>query len=369
MGLNDEKTRAARQRLTLMQQSGVSQQITRSQQDERRVDGELAAARQANHALAKKEDLEVLRQMLFLMKGVKEISQSLPQAQRDTSYNGNKRLVRAIVGTQPKGPRKIGDLAVTATQLLDSAVVTTVTMAANATNSTIVRKTVTAMSDVYGVGSSVTGVVGAVWPNIPPLPQTITAAGDANVTNLCLSWWGVASVQPYVPFLYLAAPIAAATSVLNKNTKLDPLLALWLRYDNACSCCGSVQQITDTWQDDMANSAAMLNWFYALYLTSRTLYDKTSHKWAKRSNKDLHRPSYFIAEQLWSTAQNAHGSAHRVATHYFGTIDYGQHCPLALLVLATLFGKGQASQGYQKAVAAVMSDRSSAIEKIRGLLS
>jgi len=43
-------------------------------------------------------------------------------------------------------------------------------------------------------------------------------------------------------------------------------------------------------------------------------------------------------------------------------------CPIAMLILATLFGRGNLQEGAAKAVAAIVSNRASAAEKIKGLI-
>ncbi len=371
MGLSNEQAENARRRLTVMQNSGVSEQITRAQMDQRQAERDFAKATQQHQAANYIKDREVLGKMLFLMKGIEEIRESLPLAQRDLSYSGNKKLAKAIIGTQPKTQCRIGELASTPIEFLNSPVTTSLTSAAGAlakqTNLPAINKVVGGVKDVYSAANSLNGAVGIFSPHTAQLTH-LSDISTANLTKLCLSWWGLASVQAYLPLLRLTAPIATAVTVWNTNATLDPLLALWARYDNACSCCGPINQITDALQNKVANSAAMLNSFYAIYLTSRKLYDKVAYNLAKRGNLNLHRASYYIAEQLWSRARDVDSPNHRLFTQQFAATNFGQHCPFALLALATLFGKGEADQGYPKAAAAVMSEKNSAIKKIRTFL-
>lgn len=370
MGLSNEQAENARRRLTAMQNSGVSAQITREQLEQRQAEKDFAKATQQRQEANYIKDREVLAKMLFLMRGIKEIQESLPVAQRDLSYSGNKKVAKAIIGTQPKAHR-IGELVATPIDYINNPVPTALTSAAGAlakkTNLPAINKVAGGAKDVYSAVNSVNGAVGIFSPAASHATH-LSDISNSSIVQHCLSWWGVTSVQPYLPLLRLTAPIAAGVAVWNVNSTLDPLLALWARYDNACSCCGPITQITDALQNKAANSAAMLNSFYAIYLTSRKLYDKVAHKLAKRGNVDLHRASYYIAEQLWSSARDVNSPNHRLLTQQFSTAHSSQHCPFALLALATLFGKGDADQGYPKAAAAVMSEKNGAIKKIRALL-
>ncbi|MGS0743979.1 hypothetical protein ACVBEF_19525 [Glaciimonas sp. GG7] len=223
------------------------------------------------------------------------------------------------------------------------------------TSSTHVKTGITIASSTYNVGSGFAGVVGRFFPAL--IPQAAKYA--FNPLSTLLGGSGAAAAVPFLPVISRGVGVL---SLLHKHRQLDPLLSLWLRYDNSCSCCGSTKQVTDMWENGIANKAMMANVFYALYLSGKKLKNVFAGIGQPSSN-------YVIAEKLWNAGKNYAGTNHQFINPDAVMTDHYEHCPLALLALATLFGKGDASKGYPKAVAALMSDQASGIREITKLLS
>lgn len=150
------------------------------------------------------------------------------------------------------------------------------------------------------------------------------------------------------------------------------MLALIERYRGTCSCCDAAGAIADGWMDGAASAAGGLNAPWAVYLAGRAVADAVQHRMTKRCAKsrgvEFHRESYHVALELWCATQ-AQPAEHKIYRHrLLDTAGQDGRCPLAMLALAALFGRGNFSEGAAKAVAAILANQSSAVQKIKGLI-
>jgi len=324
-------------------------------------------------------DLEILQAMLLLLKGAQDIRAM--QSGLGTSYEESKQLVYTLIETKPKFTRaKAGALADTVGQLVTSAVPTAINAAgqlvAKATGSETVGKVFEGGKQVHDVTDAAISAVGT-FVAVQPMVSTVMSTTNSSLVQQCMTWWMSANAAANATtlangYLSVLSHISTVISVLVTGSKLDPLLALQDRYRGTCSCCGEAANIAQEWMKGASSSAAGLHPLVGLPLATYGALDKGGHyvakKLAARKGKERHRDGYYSACALWGAAQ-PNPTEHEVFKYRFPHV-LGQdgRCPIAMLILATLFGRGNLQEGAAKAVAAIVSNRASAVEKIKGLI-
>ena len=351
----------ARLRLTAMQQSRAPSPQNRSENLQK--------------------DLLILQDMTLLLKGAQDIRAAQPQA-LGTSYEACKKLVYTLIETKPKFTRaKMGAAADTIGQFVASAVPTAINAAgqfvARTTGSETIGKVVEGAKQIHDATDALTSAAGTFVSVIPPMATTVLSTSNSALVQQCMNWWMSANAAANATtlasgYLSVLSHVSTVISVLVTNSKLDPMLALEERYHGTCSCCDQAAKIARGWMSAAASSAASLNPIAAVGLAGYGMYDKLSHRSAKkraiREGNEAHRDGYYSASALWSAAQ-ANPTEHEVFRHRFpDVLGKDRRCPLALLILATLFGRGNPREGAAKAVAAIVANQTSAVEKIKGLV-
>jgi hypothetical protein len=368
----------ARQRLQLMQHSGVSQHITAMHTAERlAAEAAQEAARNCDRS-RRYTDLDTVRTMLLLITGAEQIQGNQAQQRKRLDYQENKELVTTLIGASPRGKRSWTGALGVAAQMAYAGVPSLLNSAA----SVIAQRT-----GMESIGTAVKVIdrarelsdagLTAVTTAPIPVPSSVAAGitgNNANLVQQCLNWWmspsAASAIATYLPTLQLLAHASAAVTVFNSEEKIGSMLGLLNRHDGSCTCCQAIAAIASDWMDNTANTAAQLHAILAPVLLARDTYDKISHYVRKKRagpDGDVHRGSYHLARQLWAAAQTAPAS-HRVFEPCFTMVNPGGRCPLALLTLATLFGAGDAEAGVAKAVAAIVSDENSAVSKVKELI-
>ncbi|CAM3746239.1 hypothetical protein BOSP111201_23590 [Bordetella sputigena] len=381
MQTKDRET-LARQRLRLMQQSGVASQIAATQATDRQASVAAQRLHQQEQNKRRLEDHQNVKQMLLLMTGALQIRAGQSGAAPSTDYQGSKKLVATLVDTSPAGPigkrHDWGGTFVTAGQLFSGAVPAAIGAAASAVAGATGIGQIETAAAVALRGAELLdatlGVAGYMGVTAPAALSAMTGS-NSNLVEVCLNWWmspaAVTAASTYLPFLQLLGALSAGATIYGKNKKLDPMLALSQRHPGTCTCNTCIDQIADGWQGGVFGVAAGLNGFAGLGMLAHDTYDKASHYARKKlaGNDTVHRDAYYIAEKLWLAAQDAVAPTHRVSRPLFVGIRTGRRCPLAMLALASLFGKGNVEAGIVKATAAIISDRVSAVDKIKRLIA
>ncbi|CAN7354894.1 hypothetical protein LJR230_001929 [Trinickia sp. LjRoot230] len=327
------------------------------------------------------QDLQALRAMSLLVKGAQDV-RAMQACALGTSYEECKKLVYTLIETRPKFPHaKLGAAADTFAQLVASPVPAAINavgqFVAKATGSETVGKIVEGAKEVHDATDGLVSAAGTFVSTIPPMASTVLSTSNSALVQQCMTWWMSANAAANATtlasgYLGVLSHISTIISVLVINNRLDPMLALEERYRGTCSCCDRAAKIAQGWMDAAAASAASLNPIAAVGLSGYRAYDKLSHRIGKMratpQGKEVHRDAYYIACALWDAAQ-ANPSEHEVFQHrYPDVLGHDARCPLAMLILATLFGEGNCVEGAPKAVAAIIANRASAVEKIKALV-
>jgi hypothetical protein len=325
-------------------------------------------------------DIEVLQAMLLLLKGAQDVRAMQPGL--GSSYEESKQLVYTLIETKPKFTRaKVAAVADTVGQLVTSAVPTAISAAgqlvAKATGSETVGKVFEGVKQVHDVTDASISAVGTFVTTVPPMVTTVMSTTHSSLVQQCMTWWMSANAAANATtlangYLNILSHITTVISVLVTGSKLDPLQALEDRYRGTCSCCGVAASIAQEWMKGAASSAAGLHPVMAVPLATYGALDKGGHyvakKLAARKGKERHRDGYHSACALWGAAQ-PDPSGHEVFKYRFPHfLGKDGRCPVAMLILATLFGRGNLQEGAAKAVAAILSNQASAVEKIKGLI-
>ncbi|HTK00942.1 MAG TPA: hypothetical protein VL522_15030 [Bordetella sp.] len=146
-----------------------------------------------------------------------------------------------------------------------------------------------------------------------------------------------------VPFTKLVQPLMSIVTLLHQYPKIDGMHALHQRLPANSPCSAAAFQIVDKWETGLVNKIGGGHQVYAFITAVKNLYNA--------GKPAANNP----AEVLWHAAQ------HEAA------VSRGDR-DSALLVLATLFGDGNARNGIDKAVAAIVSDKVGGIAKIKSLI-
>lgn len=358
----------ARRQLELMNQSSARMRPILEQERElkQQIENERKAAEKRNRIENQQKDVQLLKKMYDVLSGVKNAQELL--------CNGISRA----------------DIAATlelAGNLMYATVPTAIGLAGKAVGKLVAgdpgSEAAESIKNAHEVVDAVAGAVGLAGnvPNAPSLLSTVPNLAGASNNSLVqqgMSWWmpgNPATVSLAVDsanaILTVLAHINTVTAITATQLTLDPLLALEQRYHGACSCCRLAEKVSYALMDKAGSAAAGLNPIAGAGAALYGVYDKTKHRYqkrqAKKNKKEVHREAYYIAQELWSAAQ-ATTPAHRTFQYRFPEIPANDgRCPLALLILATLFGAGNPTEGAANAVAAIASDESSAVQQIRGL--
>lgn len=327
-------------------------------------------------------DLEILQAMLLLLKGAQDVRAM--QSGSGTSYEESKQLVYTLIETKPKFTRaKVSAVADTIGQLVTSAVPTAINaagqLAAKATGSETVGKVFDGVKQVHDATDATITAVGTFVTNVPPMVTTVMSTTHSSLVQQCMTWWMSANAAANATtlangYLNVLSHITTVISVLVTGSKLDPLQALEDRYRGTCSCCGVAASIAQEWMKGAALSAAALHPVVAVPVATYSAVEKGYHYGAKRlagwrGREQRHRDEYYSACALWGAAQ-PNPAEHEVFKYHFPhVLGNDGRCPVAMLILATLFGRGNLREGAAKAVAAIVSNQASAAEKIQGLIS
>lgn len=146
-----------------------------------------------------------------------------------------------------------------------------------------------------------------------------------------------------VPFTKLVQPLMSIVTLLYQYPKIDGMHALHQRLPANSPCSAAAFQIVDKWETGLVNKVGGGHQVYAFINAMRNIHNA--------GKPAANNP----AEVLWHAAQ------HEAAV---GRGDRDS----ALLVLATLFGNGNARNGMDKAVAAIVSDKVGGIARIKSLI-
>ncbi|HTK02362.1 MAG TPA: hypothetical protein VL522_22245 [Bordetella sp.] len=372
----------ARQRLRLMQQSGLATRITESQMARRQANQATGVARRELRNNEVVGDLQVLRQMMLLIQGAEQIRSTPNGTAQPRDYAASKKLVATVVDTSPVG--QIGrhhdwsGSLLTAGQVAGAAVPAAINAAAaTVANMTGIQQIETAAAIAVRGTEILDAALGVANIASIPVPGDLSVAtgSNAGLIEACLEWWmspaAATAVSTYVPFLSLLSSLSAGITVCGHHKKIDPLLALDERYRGACTCNESVAGIAEDWQSAAFGTAAGLNPATGLALVAHDTYDKVQHYARKKlaGNDMVHRDSYYTAKKLWEAAQDSVTPAHRTSRLFFTSVNTQGRCPLAMLTLATLFGKGHPESGVVKAAAAIVAEPISAANRIKKLVA
>ncbi|HTK01934.1 MAG TPA: hypothetical protein VL522_20065 [Bordetella sp.] len=373
----------ARQRLNLMQQSGVSRQIATTQMAHRQAGEAARQARLQDEGKQRSVEFNILKSMLLLIHGAEQIRAAGNGADQTRDYQQSKQLIATLVDTSPVG--EIGKrqnwrgAVATAGTAVYAAVPTTIKAAGGAlANLTGVNGIQTATAVAVRGTEIVDATLTAATVAPVSLPPGVSAAAGSN-TNLiqsCLGWWMspavAATVATYAPFLNILSAVSTGLAVYTNHQKIDAMLALGERHRGTCACGECIAKIADAWQGDVARTAAGLSPGVGLGLVIEDTVDKLNHYRLKKfANKDgnVHRDSYHLATELWLAVQNRPAIGHSGCRNIYPGLNNFHRCPLAMLAIALLFGNGHAAAGVAKAAAAIVSERNSAVNRIKNLIA
>jgi hypothetical protein len=369
----------ARQRLQLMRQSGISQAITAMHHAERQADIQANEARRERRNNRYHSDIATLRTMMLLITGIEEIKVSGAWNNKDASYEENKKRVYALIETKPRAKHRNRYTALeTAGKYLYAGIPGAIGAAAggiaNRTGLSSVNTAGQVVNRTRELADATLAAVTTVPIDIPASVVTGTTVTNASLVQQCMSWWMTPSaanaVATYTPVLSLLLHAGTAAAIAGNNRKIGSVLSLWERYQNACSCCDPLARIGSDWLGESSITAAQLHPVVAPILLAVDTYDKLKHYVRKKragTKGGVHRESYYMAQELWFAAQK-YSPSHQVFEPRSLMIPLYGRCPVALLGLAILFGKGDAEAGAAKAVAAIMSEQGSAVNKIKTLI-
>jgi hypothetical protein len=171
------------------------------------------------------------------------------------------------------------------------------------------------------------------------------------------------------PLLTSAGALASTVAV---NDRIGAMEALAQRYGAHCRCGVAAQRISHDWMAGLGGVAIGIMPIVGAVHVAADIGIQVAHRLHKTLDHDAHRPPFYTARDLWGAAQpiqdgGRHACGGQSKLQVFPVRTAGR-CPMAVLVLATLFGAGDPVKGMRKAAAAIIAAQDSAVDKIKKLI-
>jgi hypothetical protein len=198
--------------------------------------------------------------------------------------------------------------------------------------------------------------------------KMLAAAMDvANWLNTHAAF--INTVAVVSPLLTSAGALASTVAV---NDRIGAMESLAQRYGTHCRCGAAAQRISHDWMAGLGGVAIGVMPIVGAVHVAADIGIKVAHRLHKTLDHDVHRPPFYTARDLWGAGQpvqdgGQHACGGQGKLQVF-PVRTGGRCPMALLVLATLFGGGDPAKGMRKAAAAVIAGEDSAVGKIKKLV-
>jgi hypothetical protein len=165
------------------------------------------------------------------------------------------------------------------------------------------------------------------------------------------------------------AHAGTALRALTLNGRLAKMECIRQDYELHCRCCNAAAKISSGWLAGLGGKVVDLVPGVGVAHVGATYGMKIVHRFKKWGGSAPHRPPFFIATDLWRAARRDGDPGYvfcgkRSSTAAFPLQTDGR-CPVALLIIATLFGSGKPADGIRKAASTLIADEHDAVNKIK----
>lgn len=234
-------------------------------------------------------------------------------------------------------------------------------------NAPIIEKAGTAVADGVHLATAAISLGSLVTPLSAPL--SATSGTPAAIGGLLAQVFQLStSVATLIPVLQVASPAATICGVWSDHKMIDALYKLkdLHRHDDAtCETTEIIDIITKKRVGNVALNAGSMHMFVGAGVAGYKVVGKVGHKILKLMGAEPLRTKGLIAKILLDLARGKEKHTHENSRY---TQPHPDGCPLAWMILATLFGHGNMAKGCDKTIEVVLSKDKKAIGAIESKL-